>query len=83
MLYGKSPSFVFHCLFPNLSSLSQEEARSHLDYLLDAGSSGERCLARVALEIENREGLLSDILWALDGPAFDRLVTLLHALRNR
>ena len=83
MLCRKSPSIVFHCLFSKLPSLSQEEARSHLGYLLDAGSSGERCLARVALEIENREGLFSDVLWALDGPAFERLVTLRHALRNR
>ena len=37
-----------------------------LETLVSHGSSGERCLARVALDLWNQAGLLSEIVWALD-----------------
>jgi hypothetical protein len=44
---------------------------NQLNFLLQYGSSSERCLAKAALDLWFRDGPLSDAVWLLDEKGFD------------
>ena len=75
------PRAVF-LLFPGFADLDVTAALSRARYLLECGSSGERCLAKLALELSYDQGSLAEALWRLDEPNFQRLLVCLHALRS-
>ena len=69
-------------LLSDLEPSRQIPTAQALEALASHGSSGERCLARVALDLWNQTGLLSEIVWALDERNFRNLVRSLQLLRK-
>jgi hypothetical protein len=74
------PSSVF-LLFPNLRGFTESDALTQVGFLATHGSSGELCLAKLALELAYEQGALSEALWRLDEPNFNRLLLCLKTLR--
>ncbi len=83
-MHSVSRHEVVACLIPRLRSTPPDHLSSELTHLVSFGSSGERCLAQISLDLlrVSQPAPLLDIVQTLDEPNFQRFLSALSLARK-